>query len=274
MQFTIIQNILRANYAWYHSLTPEERKRCRLTPEERERCRFTLYEQIQFEKFLKNGLSPADFVPFIFPTIVGAKRVHEDISDKSDDSTDDSCYHRRKKARIEPLLQQAATGIAVQAKRKQRRVRFTFKPYVLKTIGEKRHHDEIIDKSDDSAQQTKKARIEPLLQEIVNVENNNNNNNVENIILRRDHFDDDEAFPPAPEADEVQAFANDEAFAHDVRVDHVPSPVIAAIPPQRRRSPRITAASAVSMLQPQVPLILRRSPRLALLSRVSYVGMC
>jgi hypothetical protein len=60
----------------------------------------------------------------------------------------------------------------------------------------------------------------------------------------------------------------------DVVVQLPVLPIVSPPLPQLRRSQRLANAAASRQTLPPLPPELRRSPRLALKPRVSYVGMC
>ena len=69
--------------------------------------------------------------------------------------------------------------------------------------------------------------------------------------------------------DDVEA---EEDVFGSIEVPELLPPVTHSPPPQLRRSSRLASMIAISV--PPLQPVLRRSPRLALLTRVSYVGMC
>jgi hypothetical protein len=118
--------------------------------------------------------------------------------------------------------------------------------------------------------------------------NNDKNKTYDDSICCNDSSDDDK------NRDSInQTSIDDQPIAPDVELDLVveenfvpvvpeeeevvelPVPPVVSPPlPQLRRSQRLANAAASRQTLPLLPRVLRRSPRLALKPRVSYVGMC
>jgi hypothetical protein len=104
--------------------------------------------------------------------------------------------------------------------------------------------------------------------------------NISNEDENRDSMNqtsiDDEPIAPDVELDLVveENFVPVVQEAEEEEVELPVPPVVSPPLPQLRRSQRLANAAASRQTLPLLPPVLRRSPRLALKPRVSYVGMC